>query len=260
MTAIAEVSPNEKLGSIRAQIEQHSLPFSAVLHLLPGIIALFVYLLLIHPLERAGFPSMMTWLVTIALVNIPFEWGVMILEGYKRNGRLSLEGVVLNRQPMKARSILLNTVLVFLAVLAAALLLSPLTGWAETRLFGWLPGWFEQNDGSLGGAYPRLNLLVFNLLNLVVLVIGVAITEETYFRGYLLPRLSRLGIWSVIINSVLFSLYHFTTPWALVQRAVMTMPMAYAAYHKRNLAPSMLVHGIANLINALPGIQYLLMV
>ena len=259
MTAITEVISKEKMSSASAQIEQHSLPRSAVLHLLPGLIALFVYCLLVGPFERAGFPSMMAWLVTIALVNIPLDWGVMILEGYKRNGRFSLEGVVLNRQPMKARFILLNSVLVFLAVLAAFLLVSPLTGWAETRLFGWVPGWFEQNDGSLGGAYPRLNLLIFNLLNLVVLVIGISITEETYFRGYLLPRLSRLGIWSVAINSVLFSLYHFTTPWALVQRAVMTLPMAYSAYHRRNLAPAMIVHGIANLIIALPGIQYLLM-
>jgi uncharacterized protein len=134
-----------------------------------------------------------------------------------------------------------------------------LTSWSETTLFRWVPGWFEQNDGSLGGVYPRANLLLFNLLNLIVLVIGVAITEEVYFRGYLLPRLSRLGQWSLLINSFLFALYHFTTPWVLLQRTVMTLPMAYVAYHKRNLVPSTIVHFIANVINALPGIQSLLM-
>jgi uncharacterized protein len=259
MTAFEGVSLKEKTGPATASIVQHSLPFSVVMHLFPGLIALFVYCLLIRPLEIAGFPSMMAWLLTNALVNIPLEWGVMIVEGYKRNGCLSLNGIVLNRQPIKVGSILLWSVLVFLGVLAAFVLISPLTSWSETALFGWVPVWFEQNDGSLGGSYSHANLLLFNLFNLVVLVIGISITEEAYFRGYLLPRLSRLGIWSVVINSVFFSIYHFTTPWALVQRAVMTLPMAYSAYHKRNLMPSIVVHVIANLVNSLPGIQFLLM-
>jgi uncharacterized protein len=259
MTAYVDRMHDEKASPTAAQPAQHSLPQSVVLHLFPGLVALFVYWMLIRPLDGAGFPSMMAWLVTIALVNIPLEWGLMLMEGYKRNGRLSLGGVVLNCQPIKTGSALLWTVLVFLSVLVAFTLLSPLTGWTESVLFGWIPRWFEQNDGSLGGAYARANLMLFNLLNLVVLVIGIAVTEEAYFRGYLLPRLSRLGVWSVVINSILFALYHFTTPWALLQRAVMTLPMAYAAYHKRSLLPSTIVHFIANLINALPGIQYLLM-
>lgn len=144
---------------------------------------------------------MMAWLVTVALVNIPLEWGIMIMEGLKRNRCLWLTGVVLNRQPIKSLSVLLWTVLFFLSVLVAFALLSPVTGWTETALFGWVPRWFEQNDGSLGGTYARANLLLFNLLNMVALVIGVAITEEVYFRGYLLPRLSRLGLSSLVINS-----------------------------------------------------------
>jgi membrane protease YdiL (CAAX protease family) len=258
MTAFVGASSKAKIDFTTAHIEQHSLALSMVLHLFPGLIALLVYCLLVHPLGDVGFPSMMAWLATIALINIPMEWGVMIVEGYKRNRCLSLEGIILNRQPLKAGSMLLWSLLVFLGVLIAFVLTSPVTNWSETALFSWVPGWFEQNDGSLGGSYSQANLLLFNLVNLFVLVIGISITEEAYFRGYLLPRISRLGLWGVVINSALFSLYHFTTPWALIQRAAMTLPMAYAVYRKRNLAPSMTVHAIANLINALPGIQYLL--
>jgi membrane protease YdiL (CAAX protease family) len=56
----------------------------------------------------------------------------------------------------------------------------------------------------------------------------------------------------------LFALHHFTTPWALVQRTMMTLLVAYAAYHKSNLVPLTIVHFIANGINALPGIQFLM--
>jgi uncharacterized protein len=95
-------------GSAAEQPAQHNLFQSVMLHLFPGLVALFVYWLLILPFERAGFPSMMAWLVTVALVNIPLEWGIMFIEGYKRNGRLSLAGVVLNRQPLSAFSVLLR--------------------------------------------------------------------------------------------------------------------------------------------------------
>jgi uncharacterized protein len=238
--------------------EQHSIWKSVILHLLPGALALLVYLLLARPVESLGFPSMMTWLVAIALINIPFEWGVMFYEGHKLNGRWSLKGVVLNREPIVLGVILVWTGLAFVAMLVAFLLFGPLTRWTETTAFAWVPSWFEQNDGSLGGAYPKANLLLFNLLNLVVLVAGIAVTEEFYFRGYLLPRLSRLGIWSVVLNSFLFALYHFTTPWALVQRTLFTLPMAFVAYHKRTLTPSIINHVLANIVNAVPGIQVLL--
>lgn len=237
--------------------EQHSIGKSVFLHLFPGILALLVYILLNRPMASIGFPSMMAWLIAIAFINIPFEWGVMFYAGRKRNGRWSLKGIVLNREPMKLGAILLWTALIFIAMLLAFLFFAPLTGWTETTLFGWVPSWFEMNDGSMGGTYPKTNLLIFNLVNLVVLVVGIAVTEEFYFRGYLLPRLSRLGIWSVVINSFLFALYHFTSPWAIIQRTLFTLPMAYVAFHKRNLTPSITNHIIANIVNALPGIAIL---
>jgi membrane protease YdiL (CAAX protease family) len=44
------------------------------------------------------------------------------------------------------------------------------------------------------------------------------VVEEMYFRGYLLPRISRLGAWAPLVNTVLFSLYHLFTPWLNVGR------------------------------------------
>ena len=42
--------------------------------------------------------------------------------------------------------------------------------------------------------------------------------EKMYFRGYLLPRISRLGAWAPLVNTVLFSPYHLFTPWLNVGR------------------------------------------
>jgi uncharacterized protein len=57
--------------------------------------------------------------------------------------------------------------------------------------------------------------------------------EEFYFRGYLLPRLSRFGNWAPLINAVLFSLYHFFTPWQALSRIVAVTPIAWVVQRKR---------------------------
>lgn len=50
--------------------------------------------------------------------------------------------------------------------------------------------------------------------------------EELYFRGSLLPRLARFGFWAPLINVSLFSLYQFWTPWDVLTRVVILLPLA----------------------------------
>ena len=45
-------------------------------------------------------------------------------------------------------------------------------------------------------------------------VIG-PVVEELYFRGFLLPRMERLGRWAPLVNATLFSIYHFWSPWQI---------------------------------------------
>jgi len=73
------------------------------------------------------------------------------------------------------------------------------------------------------------------------------VVEEMYFRGYLLPRISCFGAWAPLINTVLFSLYHFFTPWLNVSRIIGLLPMVYAAWWKRSIYVSMGAHVLGNI-------------
>ncbi len=97
--------------------------------------------------------------------------------------------------------------------------------------------------GPLGefGTYLWIGL-IFGVVNAVV----GPVVEEVYFRGYLLPRLSRFGAWAPLINTVLFSLYHFFTPWQNVGRILGLLPMVYAAWWKRSIYVSMGAHVLGN--------------
>jgi membrane protease YdiL (CAAX protease family) len=233
--------------------ERHSFWKSIVLHLSPGLLALIVFSLLARPVEAAGFPSIMPWLITVLFVNIPFELGYLLYQGVKRNGCISLDGIILYRQPLAATQIACWMVLTIFVVVILFLLSTPLTFQIKAALFSWVPDWFVIESGSEGSLFSKEALLVVNIASIFVFIIGIPIVEEMYFRGYLLPRLSHLGGWAILLNSVLFALYHFTTPWLLLTRTLITLPLAYTAYRKKNIIPSILVHALANSVDVIAG-------
>ena len=83
-------------------------------------------------------------------------------------------------------------------------------------------------------------------MGFVVNAVTGPVVEEVYFRGYLLPRISRFGVWAPLLNTVLFSVYHFFTPWQNAGRILGLLPIAYAAWWKRNIYVSMGAHVLGN--------------
>ena len=77
------------------------------------------------------------------------------------------------------------------------------------------------------------------------------VTEELYFRGYLLPRMSQLGRWAPLLNVVLFSLYHFWSPWQFFSRIAGVTPVAYAVWWKENVYLGVVVHVLLNTIGVI---------
>jgi hypothetical protein len=75
-------------------IEPHSLVRSIVLHLLPGVLILIFYLITAPLAVKLGFPSGTAIFIAIGVVLIPFELGYLLIQGRKRNGTLSLKGIV----------------------------------------------------------------------------------------------------------------------------------------------------------------------
>ena len=79
----------------RFSIRLLSLGNMILLHLFPGmLISAFVFLTA-PVLIQAGFPPILSLYLAILLILIPFELGFLLYQGKKRNGRYSLDGVVL---------------------------------------------------------------------------------------------------------------------------------------------------------------------
>src|SRR5215217_3136302 len=196
--------------------EQHSVPRTLVLHLLPGVLIL-VFFVAVAPLvvRGLGFPPAMAVYLAIGFVLIPFELGYLIYQA-RKNGT-SLGEIVLYRQPVpKGQFVLLVGALFVWGIIISPLVL-PVDFFVKENLFSWLPWWLDISNGLAKG-FARFSTRVL----LITWAFGL------------------------IVNAVVFSLYHFFSPFQIVSRIIQFLPVVYAAWWKRSIYVSMASHVLGN--------------
>lgn len=230
-------------------VERHGALRSAVLHLAPGGVALFAYLFLCAPLSVAlGLPGKMGFVLMDVLVLIPVLLGLLLYFGRRRNGRWTLDGIVLNRRRLAARE--LSVVLLALFGWGAIVMLC--LSWTEpllrARLFYWVPvSLLNAEKLDVTGYSPAL-LIGTRVASIALVGVAGPIAEELYFRGFLLPRVSWMGAWAPAWQAVLFTGYHFLSPWAFVWRVIVLIPAIYAVQRKQSLSIGVWGHCLGNTV------------
>ena len=91
---------NNSARAMDANIEQHSTAKSIVLHLAPGAMATLAYVLILPLVMAIGYPSITALYLPMILTVIIVEMGYLLYQGRKRNGTVSLKGVVNYREPV----------------------------------------------------------------------------------------------------------------------------------------------------------------
>jgi CAAX protease family protein len=229
------------------------------LHLIPGALITVFFFLTAPAVIHAGYPALMSLWLAILLILIPFELGFLTYQGKKLNGRYSLEGVVLFRERIPTWQ--------FVSLVAALVMWGGLAFRLRTGIDNvfvqdmdnWLPSWSLPDN--LIGDPDQYSTSAFALtVFLGFLLNGVAgpCVEELYFRGYLLPRIPSSTQWAPLINVLLFSLYHFFSPWQNVTRIVIFSPLVYVVVWKRNIRIGMWTHCLMNTLGMIPSFVALL--
>jgi uncharacterized protein len=226
--------------------KQHTIWHSILLHLVPGALLLVFYVLSVPIVENLGLPRRFASLLGVFLVLIPFELGVLFFEGKKRNGKLSLRGIVVYRERIPLWQYLLWVPLLLIWSVLVFLLLSPVDHFLINTVFSWLPRWFFVSDSGYSKMVLIVMVVVFGIAN-----IGAAIVEELYYRGYLMPRISHLKGGAPLINAVLFALQHFLSPWQQLSIILGILPQAYIVYKKHNIYLGILAHSLLNLLSSI---------
>lgn len=236
-------------------VEKHTIGQSIGLHLFPGIMVGAFYYAIAQPIKNLGYPSMAALLLAAIVVLIPFELGFLLYQGKKKNGTLSLDGIVLYRQRISLPQYLFWVPAIFLLVGLIFTSLTPISNYLES-LFTWMPTALHF-DAGLDGGYSKSILINTYLLAFIFLVLVAPTVEELYFRGYLLPRMPSLKGWSPILHSALFALYHTWTPWMVITRTIGLLPLIYIVQQKRNIYLGILIHIFANAIDVIVGFAFI---
>ncbi|MGW1743158.1 CPBP family intramembrane glutamic endopeptidase [Nocardia sp. NPDC001965] len=231
--------------------DSHPLPLSVLLHLVPGALIVAAYLLIGEPLANAvGYPAFLGWAIALCLILIPTLAGLLWL-GHARNGRVSLRGVLHYTDKPLPRGKLVAMIIpliVWMTLLSFAL--APVNTFFKT-FFTWLPyaGTSDNGNNSYLDGYPHSIMLTTMLICLPLTGIALPLIEELYFRGFLLPRITHLGRWAPVVNTVLFSLYHFWSPWAFLSRVVFTFPGYWSAWRHKDIRLSIGMHvGVTSIL------------
>jgi membrane protease YdiL (CAAX protease family) len=236
--------------------EQHPLSISIILHLLPGILTGIAFFLLGPLFHNLNLPSFVALSVANLTVLVPSMFVILYYLGYRRNKRFSLDGVVLYRERVSWKQYLLFVPLVFLVSGLLIVFLSPISNFFAERFFSW---WSDIYKLSPDLSQFSKSTLVFSCLILFLAgVLAAPIAEEMYFRGYLLPKLSRFGLWAIPMNSLLFALFHIWTPWMFVARTIGLIPLIYVTQKKQNIYIGMIAHVLADTVDLLPGVMFIL--
>lgn len=219
-----------------------------ILHLFPGGAFTLAYFVLGALFYNNGFPPILGFYLASILILFPLEIGLPILLERKK-GRRRLADVFLFREKLPSWQIalliggsLLWAGLVF--VVSGSALVDPI----RENLFSWMPEWFDPGYYLLSQSYTRPVMIITWALGIVFGAIIAPTIEELYFRGYLLPRMSFLKAWAPLVGAILFTLYHFWSPWLFAVRLIAILPMVYAVWWKRNIWIGIVAHCLLNLV------------
>ena len=236
---------------IDSAIEPHSLGKCLFLHIAPGIANVAATLLGFATLWNPSLPpELFIGVLSNIFVLIPMQLGYLYyLAKKRRNPGWSLAGIVVYNRPVSwpryfvwVPAILVPTAVIFLVF-------EPVTHGLEAFI-----GFSVFAKYKIAGVPEFAGLVLF--ANIALTGILVPITEELYFRGYLLPRMpSQFGRLKPVAHSLLFSIYHFDAPWMIPVRTLGILPLIYTTIHTRSVRPVIVAHCLVNLADFFDAIS-----
>lgn len=213
-----------------------------LLHLVPGVPALIAYTFLAAALGDHGLPNLMALMLTSLLVEAPFLWWLMLrAEGESGTSRLRALFPWRAKLPWASYLLLGVPTLAFSFLMLGAVGPAVSTALLESA-FAWVPEWFAMraDPEAMFGGSRAVVLAIWALSLLMVVVAGV--TQELYFRGFLLPRMAHLGRRAPILNAALFAVFHMIAPWSWIVFFIGSLPWAALVYWKRSIRIGLFAH------------------
>ena len=217
-----------------------SIPMIIILGLAPGLVILLLAFVFSTPIFGINFNILLALLMAIILGLIPAELGILKIIAHKENKKI--RGIILYNNKTPIKKLLPSIIIPFIIASLAFVFISPheIKLW---KIFDFIPDWFRLD---------KVNLSEINHLKIILVLVIVfngflgPIVEEIYFRGYLLPRMGVFGKFAPLVNAIIFSVYHFFTPWQNITRIIGVTPMVYSVWINKDIKIGIITHCLLN--------------
>lgn len=210
------------------------------LHLFPGIVLSIMYIFFSKVGILAGYPRVVILGFSIIFSTMPIELGCLFYVSKKEEGTFNIFKILGLKGKLKAKVFILYFLLSIILGGILLIAVKPLENYLLKTVFSWIPSWYNFNqDLSL---FSKNYIIIATLVSFLIFTLIAPIIEELYFRGFLLARMKWMGKYSVLFNVILFSVYHFYSPWTIITKIAMMLPLCYFVYKKDSLKLGILVH------------------
>lgn len=216
----------------------------------PPTIIIILYLLLGH---FCKIPHLLLFCILSTIILLPLELGTILAASKKEFGTYSLKSALIGQEKISVWKILIISFCFFCMAGLFALFISPIEHkvLADVRatVLNNLPAGFDWANYEYLKSFPKLMILLTCVFYGIFNVFLGTITEELYFRGYLTSHYNKQGIFTPILITILFSLYHLWLPFDNVFRILAFSPVAYVSYKKKNIYICLCFHFMCNLLS-----------
>ena len=216
----------------------------------PTTVLSLSYLILGH---FCNMPYILLFCILGTVILVPMELGMILSASKKEYGKYSLKSAFDGQEKLA----LWKIVLIAFVFLGVAGLLSAFVAPLENQIFtqmrtallNRLPIGFDWTNYEYIKSFSKPTLILTCVYYGIFNVLIGPITEELFFRGYLTSHYKKQGLFTPILITILFSLYHFWLPFHNAFRILAFAPVAYVAYKKKNIYISIWFHCMCNLFS-----------
>ncbi len=220
----------------------------SIAHCAPGVATLLALLALKPLADIWNYPPLMAFTLAVLIVDLPLLLGILFFQGKRRNGRYSLQGIVLYREKIPWWKFLGVLLLAVVLAVMIGMLGAPADKLLSTHVFNGLPAWMQMGNPAQYANYDRPVLWITMVLWTVITGLILPVVEEMYFRGYLLPRMmGNKDIYGLAGNALVFTLYHAWHPFGWATVFLQGLLFAALVFWYRNYKLSGVLHVIGNL-------------
>lgn len=243
---------NTSEAIIEEKVFKIKLPKYLVLHIIPGILIFLFYILTAPWFVERGFQAAFALHLGFLFIGIPLEVGILVHVSKRNMETYDFRKILSYTNKLSLKEYIIYVVLFyayyFIFIVAV---MEPVSNNVFKHFFSWAPNWYLDRSTFLAGNPTTLIVLLSFALRFIIDGLLNPFVEELYFRGYLLPKLEKLGIFAPIINALLFSAAHLWQPYNFLLLFATVFPIYLIVWKKRSIYLSIIIHCSANFLSSL---------